>query len=86
MTQHATVRVGPQGRMVIPAQLREELHVEPGEVLVARVEDGRLVLESRDAILRRLRAEFARAVPKGVSLAGELIAERRAEAAREDAG
>jgi AbrB family looped-hinge helix DNA binding protein len=73
------VRVGPQGRIVIPAALREELGVSPGQELVARVEDGRLVLERREDVVRRLKGRFAH-VPAGRMLSEELIAERREEA------
>ncbi len=76
------VHVGPQGRIVIPAQFREALDIRPGLILIARVEDGRLVLEKREQILARLRETFAQ-VPDGVSLVDELIAERREEARRE---
>ena len=78
----AKVHVGPQGRVVIPAQFREALGICPGETLIARVEDGRLVLETRENILARLQETFAQ-VPKDVSLVDELIAERREEARRE---
>lgn len=76
------VTVGPQGRLVIPASLRRRLSIEPGEVLIARAEEDRLVLERRKAILARLR-ERLRVVPADVSLVDELIAERRKEAKRE---
>jgi AbrB family looped-hinge helix DNA binding protein len=76
------VTVGPQGRLVVPAALRRRLGIERGDVLVARVEGDRLVLESRDAILARLRSRFA-AVPSEISLVDELLTERRAEARRE---
>lgn len=77
-----TVSVGPQGRLVIPADLRRELQIAPGDVLVAVVEDHRLVLEKRGEVLRRLRRRFSR-LPAGVSLAEELIEERRAAARTE---
>lgn len=77
------VAVGPQGRLVVPAEIRRELGFAPGDVLIATVEDGRLVLQKRETVLRRLRQRFAH-IPPGVSLADELIAERRAEARRED--
>lgn len=77
------VRIGPQGRLVVPATIRESLQLRPGDKLIARVEDGRLVLEKREHVIARLRAHFAN-VPQGVSLADELIAERRAEALREE--
>jgi AbrB family looped-hinge helix DNA binding protein len=76
------VTVGPQGRVVVPAPLRRRLGIEPGDVLVARAEDDRLVLERRAAILERIRRRLA-VVPADVSMVDELIAERRAEAERE---
>jgi AbrB family looped-hinge helix DNA binding protein len=86
MAQNADVRVGPQGRVVIPARLRDELHLDPGEVLVAHVEGDRLVLERRQAVLDRLQAAFRAAVPRSARLADELVSERRAEAGRENQG
>lgn len=75
--------MGPQGRIVIPAQFRAALDICPGQILIARVEDGHLVLEKREQILARIRSWFAQ-VPGDVSLADELIAERREEARKED--
>jgi AbrB family looped-hinge helix DNA binding protein len=77
------VPVGPQGRLVIPSEIRRQLGISPGDVLIALVEDERLVLEKRDVVLQRLRRRFAH-IPAGVSLADELIAERRQESRRED--
>ena len=74
--------MGPQGRIVIPARFRKALDIHPGESLIARVEDGCLVLETREIIIARLQNTFAN-VPKEVSLVDELIAERREEAHRE---
>jgi hypothetical protein len=51
--------------------------------LRAIVEDERLGLEKRETVLQRLRRRFAH-IPSGVSLADELIVERRAESRRED--
>ena len=67
---------------MIPARMRKRLGIGAGERLVARVEDGRVVLEKRENVLRRLRGRFA-GVPTEVSLADELISERREEATRE---
>lgn len=73
------VQVGAQGRVVIPAALRKALKLKPGDHLVARKVGESLVLERRETVEKRLRARF-RHVPKDISLADELIAERRAEA------
>jgi hypothetical protein len=51
-------------------------------MLVARVEDGRLIIERRAEVIQRLQQRFAH-VPAHISLADELIEERRAEAERE---
>ena len=78
----AEVYVGRQGRIVIPAHMRRELNIQPGERLIARIEDGRLVLEKREQIIARIQKEFDK-IPPEVSLVDELIAERRAEAKKE---
>lgn len=79
------LRIGPQGRVVIPAEMRRALEIQPGETLMAHVEEDRLVLERREQILERLRGELRQATPAGTSMVDELIAERRAEARREAA-
>lgn len=79
----AEIKLGRQGRIVIPVEMREELGLEEGEKLSARVEGDRLVLESRLAAFERLRKEFREAA-KGRDPVAELIAERRAEARREE--
>jgi AbrB family looped-hinge helix DNA binding protein len=79
----AEIQLGKQGRIVIPAQIREELGLREGERLNARVEDDRLVLETPLAALERLRRRF-REGAKGRDPVAELIAERRAEARREE--
>jgi AbrB family looped-hinge helix DNA binding protein len=81
----STVTINSQGRVVLPAHLRRELGLTPGSVLIAYVEDGRIVLETRLNALRRVQAYVSSRVPAGVSLVDELIAERRAEAAKEAA-
>lgn len=78
------VQVGAQGRLVIPAALRKALQLKPGDRLIARQEGETLVLERREAIEKRLQDRF-RHIPKEISLVDELIAERRAEAAKEAA-
>ena len=77
----ANVRLGPQGRFVVPAPIRKALGFQPGDSLVVRIDDERLVVEKTNAVERRLRAYFKKF--KGRSLADELIAERREEARRQ---
>ena len=56
----ANVRLGPQGRFVVPAPIRKALGLQPGDSLVVRVDDDRLVVEKSDAAERRLRAYFSK--------------------------
>lgn len=75
--------MGKQGRVVLPAPIRERLGLVEGDRLVAYIdEDDRLVLLPREALRRALRRSFGH-VPADVDVVQELIDERRAEAARE---
>ncbi|MCE2557937.1 MAG: AbrB/MazE/SpoVT family DNA-binding domain-containing protein [Acidobacteria bacterium] len=76
-----SVRFGSQGRLVVPLPMRKALGFKAGDPLVARVQDGRLVVESRESVLLRVQEQFG--VP-GRNLINELIAERRQAARRED--
>ena len=76
------VRLDKQGRIVIPAKLRQTVELRPGDPLIVRVEGGRIILERKEAILERVKQRFA-AVPPEVDLAEELIAERNAEVRQE---
>jgi AbrB family looped-hinge helix DNA binding protein len=77
------VGVGPKGRVVIPASIRSQLGIREGTELVAVVQDGGVLLLPRAEVKARLRGMFA-----GIkaSLAEELLADRRREAAAEDRG
>lgn len=81
MTNTTEVNIGRQGRLVIPVNLRRALGLVEGDRLIAREEEGRLILEKPEAIEQRLKAQFAHVER---SLADELIAERRS-AAKEEA-
>ena len=67
---------------MIPADLRRKLGLNDGDELVARDEDGRLVIEPRSAVLTRIRRRL-QALPSEVSLVEDLLAERRRESQRE---
>jgi antitoxin component of MazEF toxin-antitoxin module len=68
---------------VIPATLRQAWQIQPGETLMARLEDDRLILEKPARIMARVKDRFA-ALSGQVSLADALIAERHREAAQEN--
>ncbi|MGO9486462.1 MAG: AbrB/MazE/SpoVT family DNA-binding domain-containing protein [Rhodomicrobium sp.] len=78
--------LGPGGRVVIPAALREAMEVEEGDAILAWVEEGELHLLSPRVGARQAQAMLKGLLPEGVSLADELIAERRREAEAESRG
>ena len=77
------LRLGPDGRVLIPAALREALGLSEGDTLIATIDDGELNLLTRRAAVRRAQAIVQQFVPKGVSLVDELIEDRRREVERE---
>jgi len=79
-----TLNVDNQGRVMLPAWWRRKEGVGPStELCVAVTEEGALIVETREQGLRRARALLRKYIPEGVNLSDELIAGRRAEAARE---
>ncbi len=78
------LRLGPQGRVVVPAHFRRALGLEVGDPLVVSIEEGRLILAPREAARASLVARFGAAIGER-SVVDELLEARRAEARREAA-
>jgi AbrB family looped-hinge helix DNA binding protein len=79
------LKIGPGGRVVIPADLREAMGVVEGDTLLATLVDGELRLMPMAAALAEARAlvrDFF--LPGGPSVVDELILDRRREQAKED--
>ena len=80
-SHHAKIATG--GRIVIPARLRKELGLRTGDRVILDIDDGALRVRSLAGAIGRAQELVAQYIPDGVSLADELIRERREEAARE---
>jgi AbrB family transcriptional regulator, stage V sporulation protein T len=74
------------GKIVIPAELRRELGIVDGDELVIERDHGGLVIKTYAQVVREVQAEF-RAMRAGQPrfTVDDFLAERCAEAAREDA-
>ncbi len=76
--------LGPKGRVLLPADMRAAMGLEQGDVITAWLKDGELRAHSHRHGLRKI-ADEARSMASGGGYASEeLIAERRAENARDE--
>jgi AbrB family looped-hinge helix DNA binding protein len=74
------VVMGDRGRLVIPAEIRDRAGLSEGTALILLETPTGLVLLTRPQLQELVQADLA-----GLDLVGELLSERRAEAAAEDA-
>jgi len=78
-----SVTLDAQGRILIPAEIRRELGLKPGDHLEIFVEGGEVHLLTIEQSIRRAQALVRQYIPAGRLISEELIADRRAEAARD---
>ncbi|MCY3650867.1 MAG: AbrB/MazE/SpoVT family DNA-binding domain-containing protein [Acidimicrobiaceae bacterium] len=74
------VAMGDRGRIVVPAAVRERAGLVAGSPMVLLESPDGLVLLTREQLRDRVRKDLA-----GLDLVNELLADRRREAAIEDA-
>jgi AbrB family looped-hinge helix DNA binding protein len=75
-----SMKMSEGGRVVIPSDIRQNLGLNEGDVVLWELGDGEARITTRAQQIKRAQALVRRHVPLGVSLVDELIAERRAEA------
>jgi AbrB family looped-hinge helix DNA binding protein len=81
-TQH-TIELHEDGKITLPESVRQALNWQPGDRLMLTLDtDGNLRLARLQAQIQKLQGIFKDIAP-GVSLADELIFDRRQEAQRE---
>jgi bifunctional DNA-binding transcriptional regulator/antitoxin component of YhaV-PrlF toxin-antitoxin module len=84
----ASLAMSENGRVLIPVELREKLGFKPKSPIYVEIKDGSLVLTSAAQRSTQRRAYFDNLFKElnldpNRSLVDELIADRRAEAAKE---
>jgi AbrB family looped-hinge helix DNA binding protein len=77
------VRVDAAGRVVVPIELRQKFHIEPGEELILSADEFGMHLQTFDQAVEAAQATMAPYRIPGRSIVDELIADREAEARRE---
>lgn len=75
--------IGPKGRVLLPADMRAAMELEQGDVITAWLKDGEVRMHSHLHGLRKIQVEASSMAKGTVYASDELIAERRAEAAKE---
>ena len=75
--------VDANGRIVLPAPVRRQLGLAPGDEVVLRLDAGGVRVTSRAAAIREAQAVVRRHVKPGVSLVQDLLTWRRKEADRD---
>jgi AbrB family looped-hinge helix DNA binding protein len=83
MNEVYRAKLNREGRMNVPADCRNRAGLQPGQEVLLKVTPNGILLYTHDQAVKRLQDWVAAHVPPGVSLVDELIAERRAEAAKE---
>jgi AbrB family looped-hinge helix DNA binding protein len=77
-------KIDKAGRILIPAKLRAELNVEPGDPILLEMSGDELRVRPYRLAIREAQAIIRKYIPdRNRSLVDELIAERRKEAERE---
>ena len=80
----ARARLDKAGRLLIPAKLRSELKLGPGDPVVLETKGDELLVRPYNQAIREAQAIIRKYIPdRDRSLVDELIAERRKEAERE---
>ena len=82
LENESRIRVNENGRVVIPAAYRKALGIKAGDEVILRMEDDELRITTMKRRIERAQRRVRQYVKPGVSLADELIAERREAAKR----
>lgn len=74
------VKIIDGGKLIIPAAFRRKLGIDTGDTVVLELGEDGLHVRSLSSAVRRAQEIVREFVPDDVSLADDLIAERRVEA------
>ena len=74
------VKIIDGGKLIIPAAFRRKLGIDTGDTVVLELAEDGLHVRSLSSAVRRAQEIVREFVPDDVSLADDLIAERRVEA------
>jgi AbrB family looped-hinge helix DNA binding protein len=76
-------KLGEGRRVVIPAELRQQYGLKPGDSLVLEPSNSGITVRPLDDVIQEVQEYFAAVAPAKVVLSEELLRDRREEAAKE---
>ncbi len=79
---HTRTIIGEDGSVALPDNLLECAGLKPGDEVIIAIENGHLIIQTDKQLSDQIKLMFSH-VPSEVSLADELVKERRAEFRRE---
>jgi AbrB family looped-hinge helix DNA binding protein len=82
-SEYVKVCMNNNGRIVIPAQIRRQLGLQPGDTVLLSVEGDVLKVEAHRNRIRKVQESMRQFIQPGRSLAKELVADRREDAQQE---
>ena len=71
------LRIAPDGRVLIPLEMREAMALEDGDRVLARVEEGELRLVSPTVAVQRIQSRMRKYRKPGESVVDRVLADRR---------
>jgi AbrB family looped-hinge helix DNA binding protein len=83
MAEETRVRLGQNGRLVIPASFRKALGIDAGDEVLLRVRDDELRITTQQRRIERAQRRARRYLKSGMALVDEFLAERRKAAKNE---
>ena len=66
-TEPANVKVGPEGRIVIPSSFRQAMRIAEGDFLIATLREGEVVLSTKASAIRKAQA-LVRQIYRAISV------------------
>ncbi|BAP57678.1 AbrB family transcriptional regulator [Thioploca ingrica] len=82
MTSSISLQLDAQGQLILPLAVQQALGIKAGDILLAHLENDRLILEKNTVVKQKLKSRFKHL--DSLSLADELIQTRRHEAIQEN--
>ena len=77
------VKMGTNGRLVVPADLRKEMGLTDGKSVLLDIFNGELRVRPMEDVVKHAQERLRTFLDGKTSLSKELMADRRAEAGRE---